>query len=75
MFTGVEILPSRGLDNRESVRHTYGKAGRSTIQNHRTDENNEEKAKIYNESKRVQTEVARQGERVGITGGFIWRGL
>ncbi len=48
MFTGVEILPSRGLDNGESVRHTYGKAGRSTIQKHRTDENNEEKATSTN---------------------------
>ncbi len=59
MFTGVEILPSRGLDNRESVRHTYGKAGRSTIQKHRTDDNNEEKPTIYNESKRLKTEVVR----------------
>ncbi len=38
----VEILPDRGLDNEESVRHANGKADRSTIQKHRTDENNEE---------------------------------
>ncbi len=38
----VEILPGRGLDNAELVRHTNGKTGRSTVRKHRTDENNEE---------------------------------
>ncbi len=42
MYPRVEILPGWSLDNEESVRHTNGKAGRSTKQKHRTDENNEE---------------------------------
>ncbi len=36
-----------GLDNEESVRSANSKADRSTIQIHRTNENNEEYAKIY----------------------------
>ncbi len=52
-----EILPDRGLDNEESLKHANGKSDRFTIQKHRTDENNEEWAKIYNESERVQTEL------------------
>ncbi len=44
----------RGLD-----RLANNKADRSTIQKHRTDEHNEEYAKIYNRKERVQTEVAR----------------
>ncbi len=58
-FLYVAIQPDRGLDNEESVRHANGKANRSTVQKHRTDEKNEEQAKVYNESERVQTEVAR----------------
>ncbi len=38
----VLILPSRGVDNEELVKHTNSRAGRSTKRKHRTDENNEE---------------------------------
>ncbi len=39
-FLYVAIQPDRGLDNEESVRHANGKANRSTVQKHRTDEKN-----------------------------------
>ncbi len=38
----VEILPDRGLEIEESVRHANSMADRSTIQKHRPDENDEE---------------------------------
>ncbi len=41
IIPNVEILPGRGLNNEDLVRLTNGKAGRSTIRKHRTDENNE----------------------------------
>ncbi len=40
-LNSVEVLPGMGLDNAELFRHTNGKAGRSTIRKHRTDENDE----------------------------------
>ncbi len=55
----VTILPEGGLDNGESVRLANSKADRSTIRKHRTDENSEDYAKIYNDDERIQTEVAR----------------
>ncbi len=58
-FPPVKILPNGGLDNEESVGLASSTADRSTIQKHRTGENNEEYAMIYNKSERVQMEVAR----------------
>ncbi len=49
----VEILSGGGLDNEESVRLANSKAGRSTKQKHRTNENVEQYTKIYKKSKRV----------------------
>ncbi len=42
----VKMLPDGDLDNEEPVRLTDSKADRSTIQEHRTDENNEEQADL-----------------------------
>ncbi len=55
----VEILPGRGLDNEESVRHTNGKVGRSTIRKHRTDDKTKSIQLFITSNKLVQTEVAR----------------
>ncbi len=52
------LLSDGGLDKEVSVRLAGNKADRSSLQKHRTNENNEEYANVYNKSERVPTEVA-----------------
>ncbi len=56
----VLILPGGGQNKEESVRPPNCKADRSKIQIHRTDENNEEYAKIYNRGTKVGSALRRK---------------